>query len=39
MTWESVEAADYREYIKNFRNIDCPEETIHDIILADVNKL
>ena len=39
MTWESVEAADYREYIKNFRNIDFPEETIHDIILADVNKL
>ncbi len=39
MTWESVEAADYREYIENFRNIDCPEETIREIILADVNKL
>ena len=39
MTWETVEAADYREYIENLRNIDCPEETIRDIILADVNKL
>ena len=27
MTWETVEAADYREYIENLRNIDCPEET------------
>ncbi|MED5277555.1 MAG: hypothetical protein VYD86_00440 [Verrucomicrobiota bacterium] len=39
MTWETVEAADYLEYIENLRNIDCPEETIRDIILADVNKL
>lgn len=39
MTWETVEAPDYREYIENLRNIDCPEETIRDIILADVNKL
>ena len=27
MTWETVEAADYRVYIENLRNIDCPEET------------
>ena len=39
VTWETVEAADYREYIENLRNIDCTEETIRDIILADVNKL
>ena len=39
MTWEMVEAADYRVYIENLRNIDCLEETIRDIILADVNKL
>ena len=38
MTWETVEAPDYRVYIENLRNIDCPEE-IRDIILADVNKL
>ena len=39
MTWQTVEAADYREYIENLRSIGCSEETIRDIILADVNKL
>ena len=39
MTWETVEAPDYLEYIENLRSIGCPEETIRDIILADVNKL
>ena len=39
MTCETIEAADYREYIENLRNIDCPEETIREIILDDVNKL
>jgi hypothetical protein len=38
-TWESVESPDYREYITNLRAIGCPEETIRDIIVADVNKL
>lgn len=38
-TWETVESADYRKYIDNLRSIGCPEETIHDIIRADVNKL
>lgn len=38
-TWEVVESADYREYIRNLRSIGCPEETIRDIIVADVNKL
>jgi hypothetical protein len=34
-----VESADYRQYIKNLRAIGCPEETIRDIIIADVNQL
>lgn len=38
-TWETVESEDYRQYIENLRAIGCPEETIHDIIRADVNKL
>ena len=38
-TWSAVEAADYKQYIANLRAIECPEETIRDIILADVNKL
>lgn len=37
--WQSVESPDYREYIANLRSIGCPEETIRDIIRADVNKL
>lgn len=37
--WEAVESADYREYIENLRSVGCPEETIRDIIIADVNKL
>jgi hypothetical protein len=37
--WETVESPDYKEYIANLRSIGCPEETIHDIIIADVNKL
>ena len=37
--WVSVESDDYRQYIANLREIGCPEETIRDIIIADVNKL
>lgn len=39
LDWRKIEAADYRVYIKNLRGIGCPEETIRDIIIADVNKL
>jgi len=39
MTWETVEASSYLDYIDNLRRIGCPEETIRDIIFADVNKL
>ena len=39
MTWETVEAPDYLDYIDNLRRIGCPEETIRDIILTEVNKL
>ncbi|MGZ4962498.1 MAG: hypothetical protein ACXWIU_01650 [Limisphaerales bacterium] len=38
-TWEEVESADYVTYIKNLRSIGCPEKTIRDIIVADVNQL
>lgn len=39
LNWASVEADDYKRYIANLRAIGCPEETIRDIIIADVNKL
>jgi hypothetical protein len=37
--WRSVESEDYRAYIRNLRSIGCPEETVRDIIIADVAKL
>lgn len=37
--WQVVESEDYLTYIDNLRKIGCPEETIQDIITADVEKL
>lgn len=37
--WSQVESADYLVYIENLRRIGCPEQTIRDIIVADVNQL
>ncbi len=38
-SWPQVETADYRAYIANLRDIGCPEQTIRDIIIAEVNQL
>src|SRR5579871_2618058 len=37
--WSEVESPDYRLYIGHLREIGCPEQTIRDIVIADVNKL
>lgn len=37
--WESVESPDYKQYIANLRAAGCPEETIRDIIEADLIQL
>jgi len=37
--WSEVESADYRQYIANLRAIGCPEQTIRDLIVADLNAL
>ena len=37
--WSEIESADYPTYITNLRAIGCPQKTIRDIILADVEKL
>src|SRR5258707_8661193 len=39
LTWNSIESTNYRAYISNLRAIDCPIETIRDIIITDVAKL
>jgi hypothetical protein len=36
LVWRDVEAEDYRAYVKNLRSIGCPEQTIRDIVTADV---
>src|SRR5437879_11925524 len=38
-SWRSVESDDYPTYVANLRDIGCPEQTIRDIIIADVNLL
>ena len=37
--WQELESPDYRSYISNLHAIACPEQTIRDIIVADVNQL
>lgn len=36
--WDTLESSDYQTFINNLRRIGCPEETIRDLIVADVNK-
>ncbi len=37
-SWALIETPDYKKYIASLRAVGCPEETIRDIIIADVNK-
>jgi hypothetical protein len=38
-TWRGLESPEFKAYIANLRAVECPEETIRDIIVAAVNKL
>ena len=35
-SWSQIEADDYPTYIRNLRTIGCPEQTIRDIVTADI---
>src|SRR6267142_712803 len=37
--WRDLESGDYRQYVANLRRVGCPQKTIRDIIVADVNEL
>lgn len=37
--WQQLESEDYRAYIERLREIGCPEQTIRDIIISDLDKL
>jgi hypothetical protein len=39
LDWSAVESEDYKKYVANLRLIGCPEKTIRDIIVADVNEV
>jgi len=39
ISWDAIESTNYHTYIANLRAINCPAETIRDIILTDVAKL
>lgn len=36
-TWRDIESPTYEAYVANLRRIGCPEATVEDIIVADVN--
>ncbi len=38
-SWHELESTDYPTFIANLRDVACPEQTIRDIIIADVNTL
>ena len=38
-TWEEVESTNYPAFVKNLRAVGCPEQTIRDIIISEVNRL
>ena len=37
--WRQLESEDYRTYIERLRSIGCPEQTIRDLIIADIDQL
>ena len=39
LKWAQLESEDYKTYIARLRSIGCPEQTIRDIIIADLDKL
>jgi hypothetical protein len=36
--WRALKASDYRQYIANLRAAGCPEQTIRDILIANVDR-
>ena len=39
LSWREVESSDFSTYAANLRQIGCPEQTIRDILIAEVNAL
>lgn len=39
LQWSQLESEDYKEYIARLRAIGCPEQTIRELIVADLDKV
>jgi hypothetical protein len=39
LAWSQLESEDYQEYIARLRAIGCPEQTIRELIIADLDKV
>ena len=37
-TWLDIQSADLKQFVRRLRNAGCPDETVKDIILAEVNR-
>src|SRR5688572_26868288 len=37
--WSQLESSDFHLYMANLRGIGCPEETVRDLVIAEINKL
>jgi hypothetical protein len=37
--WRQLESEDYRTYVERLRSVGCPEQTIRDIVISDLDKL
>src|SRR3954464_10248476 len=37
--WSQLESSDFQQYMANLRSVGCPEETIRDLVIAEVSKL
>ncbi len=38
-TWDQIESTNFVTFVKNLRAVGCPEQTIRDIIMAEVNRI
>jgi hypothetical protein len=39
LNWRRVESEDYAQYVARLRSLGCPEQTICEIVTADVNEM
>src|SRR5690242_7236057 len=37
--WRQLESTNYVEYVANLRRVNCPEQTIRDILVADLRSI